>query len=118
MQKDGYSTVMNSHTEDIKSFIQIDSDVERHKKKWDSNTQPSACETNALAHCATAAVKVELNGLVFSRRYKDYGVEGIKKKCTESQNGGSKIFSHHHQVCLCIKVIPTTKHLSYFLSTI
>ena len=23
---------------------------------WDSNTQPSACEANALTHCATAAV--------------------------------------------------------------
>ena len=24
---------------------------------WDSNTQPSACEANALAYCATAAVQ-------------------------------------------------------------
>ena len=40
---------------------------------WDSNTQPSACGTNALSHCATATVhhdylpKQELNWLVEQR---------------------------------------------------
>ena len=27
---------------------------------WDSNTQPSACGTNALTHCATAAIFFKL----------------------------------------------------------
>ena len=27
---------------------------------WDSNTQPSACETNALIHCATTAASFDL----------------------------------------------------------
>ena len=25
---------------------------------WDSNTQPSACDANALTHCATDAVQI------------------------------------------------------------
>ena len=29
-------------------------------RSWYSNTQPSACEENALAHCATAAVALEV----------------------------------------------------------
>ena len=34
---------------------------------WDSNTQPSSCEVNALAHCATAAVAELMTAPVFEK---------------------------------------------------
>ena len=33
---------------------------------WDSNTQHSACDANALTHCATVAVSIDQNSLPIS----------------------------------------------------
>ena len=47
----------------------------------DSNTQPSACETNALAHCATSAVHAHHSGKVVYRNVRN--VRDRKPLCPE-----------------------------------
>ena len=63
---------------------------------WHSNTQPSACGANALTHCATADIKIE----IFNNR--DYSHLPYFKSQKISKSPSIPTFTIHKSCCILL----------------